>query len=79
MEHIIRLPSRRFQAGIYYPNGKVKTRTFDTYDEAEQWLRLHLPRMSTHAARDERRQKPRAHVDFVPPPAPRRDLTVTAE
>ncbi|WP_321808874.1 site-specific integrase [Burkholderia sp. BCC1993] len=76
MEHIIKLPSGRFQAGIHYPNGKVKTRTRDTYDEAEQWLRLHLPRMSGHAARDERRQKQSMHVDFVPPPAPRRDLTV---
>lgn len=76
MEHIIKLPSGRFQAGIYYPSGKVKTRTRDTYDEAERWLKLHLPAKSGHTARGTRRQKSKGDIKFIPPPAPRRDLTV---
>lgn len=42
MPSIRQLPSGRFQARIWLPDGKSKPQTFDTHREAEQWARGHL-------------------------------------
>lgn len=42
MPSIRQLPSGRFQARVWLPNGKSKPRTFDTQGEAEQWAQGHL-------------------------------------
>ncbi|WP_175752596.1 site-specific integrase [Burkholderia anthina] len=74
MGHIIKLPSGRFQARISYADGKVKTRSFATLEEAEQWLQSHLPAGNLRSVSAKHRPEMRAFA--IQSAAPSRDLTL---
>ncbi|UEP39977.1 site-specific integrase [Burkholderia sp. B21-005] len=76
MEHIIKLPSGRFQARISYSDGKVKTRSFATLEEAEQWLQGHLPDGKMLSVSNAIKHASKVAIPVVQPPSPLRDLTL---
>ncbi|OXI91599.1 integrase [Burkholderia sp. AU31652] len=75
MEHITELPSGRFQARISYSDRKVKTRSFATIEEAEQWLQDHLPGKML-PVRTPINQQAKATTSVVQLPAQSSDITL---
>ncbi|MGU7843664.1 site-specific integrase [Burkholderia sp. AW33-5] len=76
MESIITLPSGRFQVRISYSDRKIKTRSFASLEEAEQWLQGHLPAGKVLPISASIKLGAKAAVPVVQPPVRSRDLTL---